>query len=126
MSGSGTNNFAAPDRLTVIAGDQPIGTDVNGHDVLPSFYFFQFLQRILSYLGQPTGNSGVTLSTLVAEALNTAEAAASQVTNIQQLALSIQAQQAQERAMSIVPAAPNPCLTQAQVFARQTFVGGRW
>jgi hypothetical protein len=50
---SGANNQGPPDRLTPIAGDQPIGNvDENGV-VRPTQYFFQMMQRILSYLGQP-------------------------------------------------------------------------
>ena len=50
---SGANTQGPPDRLTPIAGDQPIGNvDENGV-VRPTQYFFQMMQRILSYLGQP-------------------------------------------------------------------------
>ena len=63
---SGQNNQNAPDRLTPISGDQPIGTDVAGNTIKPTFYFFQTIQRILSYLGQPgqgsTNSAGTTLT----------------------------------------------------------------
>jgi hypothetical protein len=57
MSGTDQNNTSAPTRLTPIAGDQPIGTDADGRPIAPTFYFFQMIQRILAYLGQP-GSSG--------------------------------------------------------------------
>jgi hypothetical protein len=125
MSGTGTNDFSAPSRLTTIAGDQPIGTGTDGSLVLPSFYFLQFLQRILSYLGQPTSNSGVTLTTQVAIAAELAQQALSQVNNIQNLSLSLQAA-VQQGTSAQLPAAPNLGLTQAQVLARMTFTGGHW
>jgi len=67
MSGTGQANTSAPSRLTPIAGDLPIGTDKNGDAVHATFAFFQTIQRILSYLGQPSpsspsGGSSATLS----------------------------------------------------------------
>lgn len=127
MSGSGTNNFSAPSQLSTISGDQPLGSTTDGKPVMPSFYFLQFLQRILSYIGQPVGNSGITLTTTAVEALSTAQEALSQTTNIQQVSLSLQAQLVTGvAAVPFIPAAPNNCLTQAQVLARLTFAGGGW
>jgi hypothetical protein len=40
--------------------------------------------------------------------------------------LSIQAQLVEGAARNALPAAPNNCLTQAQVLARITFAGGHW
>ena len=57
MSGTGQPNTSAPARLTPIAGDLPIGTDKNGDAVHATFAFFQTIQRILSYLGQPSSSS---------------------------------------------------------------------
>ena len=70
MSGTGTEDFRAPTRLTPIAGDQPIGYyDEAAGGVLPSTYFTQMLQRIISYLGQPTENNppGQTISSQVGD-----------------------------------------------------------
>lgn len=50
---SGANNQGPPTRLTPIAGDMPIGRTDDGTPIRPSFEFFQCIQRILSYLGQP-------------------------------------------------------------------------
>jgi hypothetical protein len=64
MSGTGRPDFQAPTRLTPIAGDQPIGQGDASGTVRPSMYFVQLIQRLLSYIGQPTsGNvAGQTLS----------------------------------------------------------------
>jgi hypothetical protein len=126
MSGTGTNDVAAPARLTPVAGDQPIGNGTDGSLVMPSFYFLQFLQRILSYIGQPTGNSGTTLTTQVVEATEAAQEAISQVSSVQNLTLSLQADLQSAARASRLPAAPDLGLTQAQVLARMTFTGGRW
>lgn len=69
MSGTGQEDFRAPTRLTPIAGDQPIGTGDSAGQVRPSMYFTQLIQRLLSYIGQPTtGNvTGQTLSSQVGE-----------------------------------------------------------
>lgn len=71
MSGTDQPGFRAPSRLTPIAMDQPIGHDMSGGKVMPTPYFAQMLQRILSYVGQPptsgAGAGGVTIS----EALST-------------------------------------------------------
>jgi hypothetical protein len=50
---SGANNQGPPTRLTPIAGDMPIAQDRDGNLLTPTPYFFQCIQRILSYLGQP-------------------------------------------------------------------------
>lgn len=127
MSGTGTNSLSAPSQLSTISGDQPLGNTMDGQPVMPSFYFLQFLQRILSYIGQPVGNSGVTLTTTAVEALASAQEALTQVTNIQQSSLTIQAQLATGVPLNVpLPAAPNNCLTQGQVLARMTFTGGCW
>lgn len=64
MSGTGHNNFQAPDRLTPPDGDQPIGTDGQGKPVKMTMYMFQMLQRLLAYLGQPAAGTkaGQTIS----------------------------------------------------------------
>lgn len=125
MSGTGTNT--APARLTFPAGDQPIGAGTDGTQVMPSMYFVQFLQRLMSYIGQPvSGTAGVTLSRQVADAAAAAQLALTEINSLQTIALSLQATLQTSSQQALLPAAPNPCLTQAQVLARQTFVGSRW
>lgn len=76
MSGTGVPDFLAPTRLTPVAADQAIGKGADGSDVMPSMYFSQMIQRILSFLGQPASSSnGTTLSdqvVAVTEIANTA------------------------------------------------------
>lgn len=69
MSGSGQDDFRAPTYLTPIAGDEPIATTDEGKESRPTMHFVQLIQRILSYIGQPTsGNpAGQTLSSQVGE-----------------------------------------------------------
>lgn len=50
MSGSGQASFRAPSALSAPTGDQPL-TNTDGR---PTFYMLQWMQRIQSYLGQPT------------------------------------------------------------------------
>lgn len=92
MSGTGTKDFGAPAQLSTISGDQPLGSTVDGNPVMPSFYLLQFLQRLLSYIGQPVNNSGVTLTVTAQEALATAQQAISMVTNLQSLVLNVQSE----------------------------------
>jgi hypothetical protein len=67
---------AAPNKLLTILGDQPIGM-VKGDAVYPQMTFVQFLQRIVSQLGQPDG-SGATLQEQTTTAAATASTAAAQ------------------------------------------------
>jgi hypothetical protein len=60
MSGTGQKNTSAPDRLTPMSGDQPIGQTADGRPVLASMWFNQLIVRILAYLGQPSSSSGTT------------------------------------------------------------------
>ena len=52
MSGTGQSDFRAPTSLTTVSGDQPV---VN-RDGTPTMQFYNFLQRLASLIGQPTGN----------------------------------------------------------------------
>lgn len=67
MSGSGQDDFRAPTYLTPIAGDEPIATTDEGVSSRPTMHFVQLIQRLLSYVGQPTGGNpaGQTLSSQV-------------------------------------------------------------
>ena len=53
MSGTGQSDFRAPTSLTTVSGDQPV---VN-RDGTPTMQFYNFLQRLASLVGQPTGNN---------------------------------------------------------------------
>ena len=76
MSGRGLPPGRAPVRLLTVLGDQPIGFDDQGHQIRPSMEFVQFLQRLISYIGQPasSGAQGITLSALVGAASSAATA----------------------------------------------------
>jgi len=50
-------------RLTPITLDQPIGTDANGVPVMPTFYFAQMIQRILTLLNEPGAATSSPLTT---------------------------------------------------------------
>ena len=67
MSGRGLPPDRAPVRLLTILGDQPIGHDDQGRLVRPSMEFVQFLQRLISYIGQPVpaNPAGVPISTVI-------------------------------------------------------------
>ena len=67
MSGQGLPPGRAPTRLLTILGDQPIGLDDAGRPVKPSMEFVQFLQRLISYIGQPVpaNPAGVPISTVI-------------------------------------------------------------
>lgn len=63
MSGTGQSG-RSPTRLTPITGTEPIAQDDKGQGFRPTMYFLQLIQRLLSYIGQPTSSNtpGVTLS----------------------------------------------------------------
>jgi len=71
MSGSEHPECRAPARLAPIAGYQSIGTDPNGGKVMPTAYFAQMLQRMLSYLGQPPTSGTTSGGVTIAESLST-------------------------------------------------------
>jgi hypothetical protein len=138
MSGTDTNDFAAPTRLTTIVGDQPIGNATDGSLVMPSMYFLQMLQRVLSYIGQPAeGTSGQTLTDQVVVAFETAQTALAMATGAENIAISVaDSLAAGTQALTLASAPPSVGLTQApasappfvgltqsQVFARIAFGG---
>jgi hypothetical protein len=73
MSGTSSTS-SAPNKLTPVSGDQPIGTDVNGQRVMMSPWFNQTITRILAYLGQPGGSTtslgGATTNLTVSQQLS--------------------------------------------------------
>lgn len=69
MSGQGNPPGRAPVRALTVFGDQPIGSAADGSPIRPTMYFVQFLQRLVSYVGQPNTNTpaGMTISEQVGD-----------------------------------------------------------
>lgn len=89
MSGTGIPDFLAPTRLTPVAADQAIGTAADGSSIMPSMYFSQMIQRILSYLGQPASSvDGQTLTDQVIAVATIANTALSVASSAQSSAAS--------------------------------------
>ena len=120
MSGTGQSDFRAPTSITTVSGDQPV---VN-RDGTPTMQFYNFLQRLASLIGQPTGNNppgqtiGGQLNDLQAEvplALFGQGFDTGSSQDIQQLKAAV----ANLRGRPMRP----PGLTQAQVLSRIWFYG---
>lgn len=120
MSGTGQNDFRAPTSVTTVSGDQRV---VNP-DGTPTMQFYNFLQRIASLIGQPTGNNppGQTIASQLSDLqAEVALALFRPVTD----AATLQKVQALEAAVASLRGRPQrpPGLSQAQVLARIWFYG---
>lgn len=76
-AGTGQSQFLAPGALAPATGDQPLV----GPDGRPTFYMLQWMQRVVSYLGQPSGSSETITEQIGTIGAEAALALAQSVTN---------------------------------------------